>query len=471
VIVALFVIFEVLGILSAIHAIMSTRTPQGSVAWTISLVTIPYVAVPAYWVFGRNKFKGYVRAHQAELKETDAYEQLARNHAISAASVDGEHNPTVTAGETLARIPLTDGNDVKLLVDGEATFSSIFEGIEQAQEYVLVQFYIVKDDDLGRQLKSRMIEKSRAGVAVYFLYDEIGSLGLPASYVAELRDAGVKASAFHSRKGRGNRFQLNFRNHRKIVVVDGQISWVGGHNVGDEYLGRNEEFGHWRDTHVRIDGPATIGAQLSFAEDWHWATDETPTHWNWTPRRHAESDSQVLVISSGPADELETAGLMFTHAINSATRRIWIASPYFVPDDAVIQAIQLAGLRGVDVRILIPERSDNLLVHMSAYSYLNEVSAAGAKFYRYQGGFLHQKTAIVDDRASMIGTANFDNRSFRLNFEVTAVVVDPEFAAEVDRMFEADFAKSRLMQEGEFDSKPWWFRLASRTARLAAPVQ
>jgi cardiolipin synthase len=469
--VSLFVVLEILGILSAVHAVMATRTPQGAVAWTVSLVAMPYVAVPAYWIFGRNKFKGYVRAHSEDLREVDAFQKLARDYASTVESTDGQANATISAAELLARVPVTEGNEVELLIDGQVTFDSIFEGIAAAKDYVLVQFYIVRDDELGRDLKTRMIEKAQQGVAVYFMYDEVGSLGLPASYVNELRDAGVKASSFHSRKGRGNRFQLNFRNHRKIVVVDGQVAWIGGHNVGDEYLGKSEKFGNWRDTHVKIDGPAVAGAQLSFAEDWHWATDQLPSHWNWRPERHETANSQVLVISSGPADELETAGLMFTQAINAATRRIWIASPYFVPDDAVIQAIQLAGLRGVDVRILIPDRADSLLVHLSAYSYLNEVSAAGAKFYRYEGGFLHQKTALIDDRASMVGTANFDNRSFRLNFEVTAVVVDAEFAAEIEDMFEADFSKSRLMQAGEFDSKPWWFRLAVRTARLTAPVQ
>jgi cardiolipin synthase len=469
--VTLFVVFEILGILSAVHAVMATRTPQGAIAWAVSLVAVPYVAVPAYWIFGRNKFQGYVRAHSEDLRELESFQKLARDYASNVVAADGQASGTISAAEILARVPITEGNEVELLVDGQATFDSIFEGIAAAKDYVLVQFYIVRDDELGRKLKTRIIEKAQQGVAVYFMYDEVGSLGLPASYVSELRDAGVNASSFHSRKGRGNRFQLNFRNHRKIVVVDGQSAWIGGHNVGDEYLGKSEEFGRWRDTHVRIDGPAVAGAQLSFAEDWHWATDQLPSHWNWNPERHGTANSQVLVISSGPADELETAGLMFTQAINAATRRIWIASPYFVPDDAVIQAIQLAGLRGVDVRILIPDRADSLLVHLSAYSYLNEVSAAGAKFYRYEGGFLHQKTALVDDRASMVGTANFDNRSFRLNFEVTAVIFDVEFAAEVEDMFEADFLNSRLMQAGEFDSKPWWFRFAVRTARLAAPIQ
>ncbi|MCH7885664.1 MAG: cardiolipin synthase [Planctomycetes bacterium] len=290
------------------------------------------------------------------------------------------------------------------------------------------------------------------------------------SFATHMLEAGVEIIPCHTRKGSGNRFQLNFRNHRKSVIVDGRIAWIGGHNVGDEYLGKDPAFGHWRDTHVRVEGPAVIGAQLAFVEDWRWATEELPGDLSWVPHAAIDGDSKVLVIASGPADEMETASLMYTQAIHSATRRLWIASPYFVPDDAIVQALQLAGLRGVDVRILIPEKSDSWLVTMSAYSYFDEVSAAGVSFYRYDDGFLHEKVMLIDDNIATIGTANFDNRSFRLNFEITAVVVDGEFAKKVEQMFENDFSSSRLMERDEYDNKPFWFKLAVRTARLAAPV-
>ncbi len=305
---------------------------------------------------------------------------------------------------------------------------------------------------------------------ILFLYDEVGSFGLPNSYNEELRSAGVEIYPFHSRKGSGNRFQLNFRNHRKTVVVDGRIAWVGGHNVGDEYLGRDPAVGHWRDTHIRIEGPAVIGAQLAFVEDWRWATDELPGGLSWTPHIAANGDAQVLMIASGPADEMETASLMYTQAINSSKKRIWIASPYFVPDDAIVQALQLAGLRGVDVRILIPDNADIWLITLAAYSFFTDVKAAGVKIYRYQEGFLHGKFMLIDDDAATVGTANFDNRSFRLNFEITALVVDVDFANRVADMFENDFAASRIMEPDEHDTKPFWFRLAVRAAILSAPI-
>jgi len=466
-IVYILITFQILGVMSAVHAVMSSRTPQGSIAWAVSLITFPYVAVPAYWVFGRNKFNGYVLARQEQLTALD---DIIRQANDEADETDHVRNHAIAGAEKLARLRMTGANKTELLVDGDATFASIFEGIEAAENYVLVQFYIIRDDGLGRELQSRLIEKARNGVRVYFIYDEIGSLGLPASYTEKLGDAGVQIRPFHTRKGSGNRFQLNFRNHRKTVIVDGTVAWIGGHNVGDEYLGKNETFGHWRDTHARIEGPAVIGAQLAFVEDWRWSTDETLDDLSWTPKRANGGNSDVLVLASGPADEMETASLMYTQAINFATRRIWIASPYFVPDDSIVQALQLAGLRGVDVRILIPEKTDSKLVTYSAYSFFNEISAAGVQFYRYQGGFLHEKVVLIDDDVATVGTANFDNRSFRLNFEITTVIVDADFGHEVEKMFEQDFSESRIMERDEFDNKSFWFKLAVQTSRLAAPV-
>jgi cardiolipin synthase len=469
-IVIVVIVFQILGLVSAVHAVMSSRTPQGSIAWAVSLVTFPYVAVPAYWIFGRNKFNGYVLAHQDQLKELDDIIRQANDQVAVNTEFSRVQTRAITGAEKMARLPLTGGNKTTLLVDGDATFTSIFEGIEAAEDYILVQFYIVRDDNLGRELQSRLIEKARNGVRVYFLYDEIGSLGLSGDFSAKLRDAGVDIHPFHSRKGSGNRFQLNFRNHRKTVVVDGKVAWIGGHNVGDEYLGKNAKSGHWRDTHARIEGPAVLAAQLAFVEDWHWSTDALLGDLSWTPRQASDGEAAVLVIASGPADKMETASLMYTQAINSAIDRIWIASPYFVPDDAIVQALQLAGLRGVDVRILIPEKSDSKLVTLAAYSFFNEISAAGVVFYRYQTGFLHGKVMLIDDNVATVGTANFDNRSFRLNFEITSLVIDSKFASDVEEMFEQDFAESRIMESDEFDNKSFWFKLAVRTSRLAAPV-
>ena len=467
---ALVAIFHLLGFISSIHAVMSTRTSQGAIAWAVTLNTFPYLAVPAYWVFGRSKFQGYVVAR----RNTDVRNDFIESEAIKSVAQfqvsDAEGADAARAAEALAAMPVLGGNRVDLLIDGDATFDSILKGIDEAQEYILVQFYIVRDDGLGRALKEHLIAKANEGLRVYFLFDEIGSHSLPSSYQQELRDAGAEVHEFNTRKGSRNRFQLNFRNHRKIVVTDGKVAWIGGHNVGDEYLGKDPEFGHWRDTHVRIEGPAVFKAQVSFTEDWYWATETLPKL-KWVANAAPDgSDSRVLLLPTGPADELESANLMFVHAINSAQKRIWIASPYFVPEHSVMVALQLAGLRGVDVRILIPDEPDHMLVYLAAFSYFDEAGQTGVKFYRYTDGFLHEKAMLIDDNVAAVGTANFDNRSFRLNFEVTALVADPVFAQEVQQMFEDDFAQSRLMEEGEYDRKPWYFRLGVRLARLASPI-
>ena len=469
---AVVIVAHVLGFVSSIDAVWNTRTSQGAIAWAVALNTFPYVTVPAYWVLGRSRFQGYVTARQGEDSEiryvaTDA-RGLVEPYVVSHSEVN--YVEAARAAVRLAEIPILRGNEVELLIDGEATFGSILEGIDRAQDYILFQFFIVKHDDLGTKVKEHLLAKLRQGVKVYFLYDEVGSKDLSKEYKEELRAAGAEVYEFHTQKGPGNRFQLNFRNHRKIVVVDGHETWIGGHNVGDEYMGRDPKFGHWRDTHVRMQGPVALAAQLSFMEDWYWATGQVPDL-NWTPRPSATGDSQVLITPTGPADELETATLMFTHAINSARERLWIASPYFVPDEGVMSALKLAALRGVDVRILIPDMPDHLAVYLAAYSYFGEVEETGVGFHRYTDGFLHQKVMLIDHVAASVGTANFDNRSFRLNFEITALIGDSAFASEVERMFEADFAHSRRMEPGELDRKSFWFRLGVKLARLTSPIQ
>ena len=383
---------HVLGAISSLHAIMRARTSEGAIAWLISLNTIPYLALFAYWTLGRSKFDAYVDARRdlnARLVEfTQGFERRIEPFKVAADSLT---STVIQTGAKLARTPALGKNRVDLLVNGDQTFQSVLQGIEAATDYVLVQFYTVREDRIGSELRDALLAKVKQGVRVFFLLDEIGSFELDDQYVESLRDAGVQIHQFNSSKRWVNRFQLNFRNHRKIVVVDGRWAWMGGHNVGDEYMGRNPKFGFWRDTHVRIEGPAVQWVQMSFIEDWHWSTGDVPDM-NWYAEPAADgSDMQVVVIPSGPADSLETANLMFVQAINCATKRIWIASPYFVPDHSVMVALQLAGLRGVDVRILIPDQTDHLLVYLSAYTYLKDASRTGAVVCRYGKGFLHQK--------------------------------------------------------------------------------
>ena len=464
------VLFYVLAIFSAVEAVLKTRTAQGAIAWIISLLTFPFVAVPLYLVFGRNRFDGYLEDRVEIEEQTVKLIRDTRGSIEEHVIPPSDELPLYNSLFKLARLPATGGNRTTLLINGQATFDDILAGLQSAQRCILFEFYIIRDDDLGRRLGRVLMEKAKAGVRVFMLYDEIGSRSFQRSRLhKQLLMTGVKVAAFNTTQGRRNRFQLNFRNHRKIVVVDNHKAWIGGHNVGVEYLGQSKRFGHWRDTHVRLEGPSVLGAELAFATDWRWATKQ-PLDIDWNFDGPAVGDSRVLVFPSDPASEFEEAGLMYHELIVCARKRIWIASPYFVPDRAIISALQLAALRGVDVRVIIPDEPDGPLVGMANWSSTSELLPAEVKVYRYRGGFMHQKVFLMDDQLAGVGTANFDNRSFRLNFEITALVHDPAFAAEVEDMLEADMRRSLQVTRQDIDSKPPWFIFAMGAARLMSPV-
>ena len=458
-----------LGLLSAGDAVMNTRTPQGATAWALGLVLMPVVALPLYWVFGRARFDDYVEA----LREFDAAvaERLAdvRTDVLAPFVVDpDEERGELHAFRELATLPLTRGNGGRLLVDGDATFEAIFAAIDRAEDYVLAQFYIIHDDAVGTRFKEALMAKARAGVRVYLLYDEVGSYNLPKAYKRALREAGVEVSGFSGHRNWLRQFRLNFRNHRKIVVVDGAWAASGGLNVGDEYLGRDPEFGAWRDTHVAVEGPIVQAMQLSFVRDWFYGTNEL-LDLRWEPTPSAE-DRRALVLASGPADRIETCGLLYTHAIESAEERVWLATPYFVPDGRVLGALQLAALRGVDVRVLMPRSSDSVFFKYVPYTYLDEIEEAGVQTLLYEPGFMHQKVLLIDDDYAVVSTANFDNRSFRFNFELTTLFNDAAFAADLATMLERDFARSTPITREDLEAKSFAFRFAARAMRLLAPV-
>lgn len=464
------VLVYIMAIVSALEVIMKARTSQGAVAWTISLLTLPYITVPLYLVFGRNKFDGYLEQRdeieQESLRLIRQTSGLIEHHIVPVSN----DTPLYASLFNLARMPATTGNRVELLIDGQQTFDSLLAGLAGAEKFILFQFYIIRDDDLGRRVCRVLTDKAKKGVKVFVLYDEIGSRTFAGTRLYKgMLMSGVKVAPFNTTQGRRNRFQLNFRNHRKNVVVDGEFAWIGGHNLGDEYLGLNKHIGHWRDTHTRVEGPAVLGAMQAFATDWRWAT-RSAMNIDWVVSAEQKGDSTVLVFPSDPASEYEEAGLMYHQAIVAASRRIWIASPYFVPDHGIVSALQLAALRGVDVRVIIPDEPDGPVVAMANWAYTRDLLPVGVKVYRYQGGFMHQKVLLMDDHIAGVGTANFDNRSFRLNFEITLLVHDPLFASQVDDMLQADLRRCRQVSMEEIDNKPVWFPLAMGVAKLFSPV-
>ncbi len=462
-------LFYVVGVLHVLHALMHVRTSQGTIAWVISLLTVPFLAIPLYWLLGRTRFEGYIGGRRAK---DDRLGKLAAemHQRLRHCGVEiPEDDAFERAAQVLGGLPFTRGNALELLIDGEITFERIFEVIQSCRNYLCVNFFIVKNDQLGIRFQQALIERAKAGVKVYFLFDEIGSHKLPRRYLRAMREAGIECRSFGINRFWWSRFQLNFRNHRKIVVSDGETAFVGGLNVGDEYLGRDQRFGAWRDTHLKLRGPVVQAVQLVFLEDWFWASNQVPElHWE---AREEVADQVAAIIPTGPADLADSWQLLVAEAANSARKKLWIASPYFVPDEGVLTALQTAAIRGVDVRILIPERPDHLLVWLSAFSYYEQSIPFGVKLFLYQTGFLHQKVILIDERLAAVGTANLDNRSFRLNFEITAFSPDPKFVAEVTAMLTTDFTHARMALVGDFTGKPFLFRAACRAARLLAPIQ
>lgn len=458
--------FYLLAFVCAVREVMNSRTSQGSIAWILALALLPFPTSLLYLVLGWKAFDDYATDR---IRNGRAARPL---RAKDLTLIDRDTSDKWPVQVKVSEVPFLSGNDVEVLVDGKATFESIFAGIEKARDYLLVQFYIVRDDALGKELAERLIERAKAGVKVYLLYDDIGSTGMPKRYRAQLREAGVKVAGFNQRHKFLRVFgptRINYRNHRKIVVVDGEHAWVGGHNVGVEYLGEDPRFGRWRDTHVRVSGPAALGCALLFREDWEWATGEvlpsTPPESVATPG--AES---VLVMGSGPADKLEECAIAFTDIIGRARERVWIVSPYFVPDTDIRTALFAAKLRGVDVRIMLPNEPDHKLVWLASIAHADAMVEHDIAIYRYQGGFLHQKVVLMDDQIASIGSVNFDNRSFAINFEITMWFTDPQTINDVEAMLLEDFTLCRQVDLEEVRQRSLPARFMSQAARLLSPV-
>lgn len=465
----LFVI-QLAGILLALRAILEARTPQSAIGWTLGLVLLPILAIPLYLVFGQSKFSGYELSGQGRIPELDRIKHQVKIGMESARAVFPPHYQDLThLSERLTGLPATEGNQLELLIDGEQTFKAIFDALDRAQNFIVVQFYIIHDDGLGRKLQEHLLRARQRGVAVYVMYDGVGSKHLPPSYVDRLRRAGVRVASFVTNRELGVRFQINFRNHRKLVVVDGVEAFTGGLNAGDEYMGLSPRFGPWRDTHLRLRGPGLLPLLLGFFEDWHYATAEVLDLPVVEPPQ--EGPSRVLSFVSGPSDEVEVCPAVYLSAIVQARRRIWIASPYFVPDSPARVALQHAALRGVDVRVLLPGMADHTLPWLSSFSYYPAMRQAGVRLYRMEEGFMHQKVLLVDNDLALVGSINFDHRSFLLNFEHGVLVQDEEFALRVQQMLQHDFSRSREENLSSYETRGFWFRLKVRLATLTAAEQ
>jgi cardiolipin synthase len=459
--------FYILAAICAIREIMYSRTSQGSIAWLLSLALAPFPTTLLYFVFGWKLFDDYA----ALQSHTGRASRLARAHKI--VELDDKANETWKVLTAVSVMPFIAGNKADLLIDGTATFDSIFDGISRAKRVVYAQFYIIRDDRLGQEFADRLIERAKAGVRVYLLYDDVGCFFLPRKYRQRLIDGGVRVAPFNARHKMLRLFgpaRINYRNHRKLVMIDGIEAWIGGHNVGVEYLGEHKRFGPWRDTHVHVAGSAAISCALMFHEDWEWATGEQLRRPSVDAVDASPGKQSVLVMPSGPADRIEECSIAFSEVIGRARERLWLVSPYFVPDIDMQTALYAAALRGVDVRVLIPERPDHLLVWMASIAHAGHMLSHGVKVYRYPEGFLHEKVLLMDDEIAAVGTVNFDNRSFSINFEVTMWFAGGKMIGDVRAMLEADFAAAKPFTAEKRRMVAFWRRFLGEAARLFSPI-
>ena len=361
--------------------------------------------------------------------------------------------------------PISCGDRFDLLIDGPAFFEAVLQAIANAETYIYAAFYILRDDHIGNRVANALIQRAKAGLKVRIVYDEVGCLRLSKSYLARLADAGDDVRAFHTRQGWVNRFQINFRNHRKLVVIDGRTAIVGGLNIGDEYVGESAGLGKWRDTGVLIDGPVARKVQAVFAGDYFWAARQDLPEADWDgddsfdhqkTAKGDDSAGNAAVCATGPADVRPRATMMFAAAAGAAKERFWISTPYLVPNESSMVALHMAKSRGVDVRVLIPTEADHLGVYLAGFHYEHEFAEADIPIYRYTAGFMHQKCVLVDDELALIGSTNLDNRSLNLNFELMIAIADRDFVAEVKRMLEHDFA-SAIQGNAPDAATRWWY--------------
>ncbi len=454
------------GVIAAIVMVLQRRSPAATIAWLLVLVLMPGVGWFIYRVIGP------LRLERKRLKR-----QVARRLVADAVSAMASLNSAHAADVQIARVPIAQGEApplhaeaIELYLDGASTYDAIFAAIRAARHHVHLEYYIFEPDKIGTRLRDLLIEKARAGVLVRLIVDGAGSSRLSRRFLRPLRDAGVRVAWFNPVSIRWIRTRrVDFRSHRKIVVCDGRVAFTGGINISDKH---SAEFGdaYWRDTHVRIEGAAALPMQRLFLEDWLFATTELPTQ---TPELFPPPTGAgahvVQVVASGPDRAILPIHDTYFTVVTRAERRLWLTTPYFVPGEAFVTALCTAAMRGVDVRLIIPIRGDSRLIDLAARSYVPELLASGVKVFEYLPRFIHAKTLVADDDLAIVGTANLDTRSFRLNFELAALFYDATFAARLAAAFEVDQTASRPLVAATGKQK-LGRRLGEAMARLLSPL-
>ncbi|MCK4658602.1 MAG: cardiolipin synthase [Phycisphaerae bacterium] len=452
------------------------REPRAMLAWILALLLLPVVGLILFLLIGEPRLKR-TRRRRRRRREKLVPGLSRRSGALRDVHVTRQNVPIpeelsnlVSLATRFSRHAPTHGNEVTIYQDAEKTFLARQLAIEAAESHVHMEYYIFQPDETGHAVRDLLINKVRQGVQCRLLLDYVGCWRWPRSFKRSFQEGGVELAFCLPVVPWRGRWRVNFRNHRKLAVIDGKVSFTGSQNIGDEYLGRRKKLGPWRDTHMRIVGPAVHQLQEIFVEDWHYATKVDLLDDKYFPTPQRAGKRAVQVIASGPDDRVNAMHQLLFAAFAAAKQSICIATPYFVPDMAMVLAIQSAAYRGVRVRLMIPSRSDHRVVLWAARSYYEELAGAGVEIYEYDLGMLHSKVVVVDESWALLGSANMDERSFKLNFEVTTILYDAELARTLQNDFEMLLAQSKRVQPTRRSA--WTFRetLSLGLARLASPL-
>lgn len=457
---------------------MERRSANSIWAWLLVLVFLPLLGFILYLLFGRQIQRDHIFTLDKDDKvglEMIVDEQL---EALKDKNFSKGNHQIVKFKEMVQMLLynnaafLTTDNDLMIYTDGHQKFDDLLEDIKNAKDYIHIQYYIFHSDELGKTILKALEDKAEVGIEVKMLYDDMGSRDLRKKDLKAFRKKGGHAEAFFPSKLPLINLRMNNRNHRKIVVIDGKIGYVGGFNVGDEYLGKSKKFGYWRDTHLRVEGDAVNALQLRFILDWN--SQSTRDNITYEERYFPDVDSGgtigIQIASSGPDEEWEQIKYGYLKMISSAKKSIYIQSPYFIPDQAFLDSIKIAALGGVEVNIMTPNMPDHPFVYWATLKNVASLLEAGVNVYQYNNGFLHSKTLIIDDEVASVGTANMDHRSFTLNFEVNAFIYDEGIARSLKQAFIEDMKVSDQLTKEKYASRSLWIKFKEGISQLLSPI-
>lgn len=469
------VLYTFFVVIVCINILVNTDMPSKALGYLLLVISFPIVGVIIYLSFGLNYRKKELYRKKLEIDELE-YPKLEEEATALSKETISQNRDKVGDFYQLASFSksksfTSDNNEATVLINGETKFPDLFENLRRAKHHIHIEYYIYENDTIGNQLAQILIEKAQEGVRVRFIYDDFGSRGIRKNIVHQLREAGVEAYPFYKIKLIMLANRMNYRNHRKIIVIDGLIGYIGGINVSDKYINNSDDGKlFWRDTHLKIMGTSVINLQSIFLADWNFcANQKIPYSTDYFPERTQMKhygNHLVQIVSSGPDSKYPKIKYTLIQAILSATKEICITTPYFIPDKSFLDAIKIAALSGIKVKILLPTKSDSFVVNTTSQSNFQELLNVGVKIYTYNKGFIHAKTMVCDQKVAIIGTANFDNRSFDLNFEVNAIVYDKEVAKKQRELFEKDLSFSTQILPGKWEQRPWYMKLMEKVLRL-----